>query len=103
MRLDRFREYRALAERGHAVPISVELSGDLDTPVSVFLKLGAPQRGFILESCEGGERFGRYSFVGGEPAGTVRLESDGALVTTPRSGSSRHDRCAPGRPANALA
>jgi anthranilate synthase component 1 len=73
--------YRQRAERGEAVPVSVELPADLDTPLSVYLKLGGGgSRGFILESCYGGERFGRYSYMGTAPTGRVRLDKSGATV-----------------------
>ncbi|MFP2906810.1 chorismate-binding protein, partial [Pyxidicoccus sp. 3LFB2] len=72
--------YRQLAEKGEAVPVSVELPADLDTPLSAYLKLGGGSRGFILESCYGGERFGRYSHVGTQPAGRVRLDATGATL-----------------------
>ncbi|MGQ9681792.1 MAG: anthranilate synthase component I [Anaerolineae bacterium] len=44
-----------------------ELTADLETPVSVYLKLGGRGPSFLLESVEGGERLGRYSFIGLEP------------------------------------
>ncbi len=71
--------YRRHAEKGEAVPVSVVLPADLDTPLSVFLKLGG-ERGFILESCHGGERFGRYSHVGSSPAGRLRLDPQGGTL-----------------------
>ena len=47
-----------------------DIAGDLDTPVSAFAKLAAFQPRFLLESVEGGERLGRYSFIGfGDGAG----------------------------------
>ncbi|XXF81662.1 chorismate-binding protein [Myxococcaceae bacterium GXIMD 01537] len=76
--LERKAAYRQRAERGEAVPVSVELPTDLDTPLSAYLKLGGGSRGFILESCHGGERFGRFSHMGTAPAGRVRLDRDGA-------------------------
>ncbi|MBJ6759657.1 anthranilate synthase component I family protein [Myxococcaceae bacterium JPH2] len=72
--------YRRRAEKGEAVPVSVDLPADLDTPLSAYLKLGGGSRGFILESCHGGERFGRYSHVGVNPVGRVRLDRDGATL-----------------------
>ncbi|HKJ19636.1 MAG TPA: hypothetical protein VJ993_03145, partial [Woeseiaceae bacterium] len=41
-----------------------DIAADLDTPVSAYLKLGALQPRFLLESVEGGERLARYSFLG---------------------------------------
>ncbi|MBK5226689.1 MAG: anthranilate synthase component I, partial [Thermoleophilia bacterium] len=51
---------------------------DLETPVSAFLKLGARQNSFLLESAEQGERIGRYSFLGCDPRAIVTFE-DGEL------------------------
>ncbi len=72
--------YRQRAEKGEAVPVSVEIPADLDTPLSAYHKLGPGPRGFILESCHGGERFGRYSHVCTAPTGRVRLDRNGATV-----------------------
>src|SRR2546423_10257034 len=41
-----------------------DITGDLDTPVSAFMKLAAFEPRFLLESVEGGERLARYSFIG---------------------------------------
>lgn len=68
-------EFRRLA-RGPAnlIPVYRELAADLETPVSVYLKLmDAPGSSFLLESVEGGEQVGRYSFVGVNPRGMVVL------------------------------
>jgi anthranilate synthase component 1 len=55
-----------------------DISGDLDTPVSAFLKLHAFRPTFLLESVEGGERLGRYSFIGfGDASFQFRLDSRG--------------------------
>ncbi|MBM3157431.1 MAG: anthranilate synthase component I [Chloroflexi bacterium] len=56
--------FRGLAKEGNLVPVFRELSADLDTPVSVFLKLKQEPPTFLLESVEGGEKLGRYSFIG---------------------------------------
>ncbi len=54
-----------------------DIAGDLDTPVSAFIKLKAFRPSFLLESVEGGERLGRYSFVGFGAAMELRLDRDG--------------------------
>jgi anthranilate synthase component 1 len=51
-----------------------DIAGDLDTPVSAYAKLAAFQPRFLLESVEGGERLGRYSFIGFGDALEVRLD-----------------------------
>lgn len=57
------------------VPIYREVFADMETPVSVYLKLsnGTANTGFILESAEGGTQIGRYSFIGSGNIGTVTL------------------------------
>ncbi len=54
-----------------------DIAGDLDTPVSAFAKLAPFQPRFLLESVEGGERLGRYSFIGFGDALQVRLDERG--------------------------
>jgi anthranilate synthase component 1 len=58
-------EFRALAAQGYnRIPLVLELFADLDTPLSLYLKLANRPYSFLLESVVGGERFGRYSFIG---------------------------------------
>jgi len=57
--------------------LSFDIAGDLDTPVSAFAKLKPFDPRFLLESVEGGERLGRYSFIGFGDALEVRLDAAG--------------------------
>ncbi len=57
-----------------------DITGDLDTPVSAFLKLGSFRPRFLLESVEGGERLARYSFIGFGDGLEIRLDEAGLLV-----------------------
>ncbi|HUN25633.1 MAG TPA: anthranilate synthase component I family protein [Steroidobacteraceae bacterium] len=57
-----------------------DISGDLDTPVSAFMKLAALRPRFLLESVEGGERLARYSFIGFGDSLEVRLDRGGLSV-----------------------
>jgi anthranilate synthase component 1 len=57
-------EMRELSRRGNLIPVHAELPTDLDTPVSLFLKLSGSEPSFLLESVDGGERIARYSFLG---------------------------------------
>jgi len=69
-------EFARLAQAGYnRVPVVLETFADLDTPLSVYLKLANRPYTYLLESVVGGERFGRYSFIG-LPAET-RLEVRG--------------------------
>lgn len=58
-------EFNTLQEQGYnRIPLTLELFADLDTPLSVYLKLANQPYSYLLESVVGGERFGRYSFIG---------------------------------------
>ena len=58
-------QFRQLAAEGfNRVPVVLETFADLDTPLSVYLKLANKPYSYLLESVQGGERFGRYSFIG---------------------------------------
>ncbi len=61
-----------------------DISGDLDTPVSAYMKLAAFEPRFLLESVEGGERLARYSFIGFGKGLEVRLDRDGLAIGTER-------------------
>ena len=72
--------FRGLAKEGNLVPVFRELSADLDTPVSVFLKLKQEPPTFLLESVEGGEKLGRYSFIGVGHNVVLKASGDKAIV-----------------------
>jgi anthranilate synthase component 1 len=74
-------QFHALAADYTVVPVWAELLGDLETPVSAYLKLVGDGDGFLLESVEHGERWSRYSFVGHDPVATFELR-DGLVAKT---------------------
>jgi len=61
-----------------------DIAGDLDTPVSAFMKLAAFRPCFLLESVEGGERLGRYSFIGFGDGLEIRLDGAGLAIGAER-------------------
>jgi len=61
-------EFRALAAGGRRVPVFREVPADQESPVSAFRKLDDGAHAFLLESLEGGEKWGRYSLLGSRPA-----------------------------------
>jgi anthranilate synthase component I len=72
-------EFNDLAAQGYnRIPMVLETFADLDTPLSVYLKLANRPYSYLLESVQGGERFGRYSFIG-LPAKT-RIEARGTHI-----------------------
>ena len=62
-----------------------DISGDLDTPVSAFMKLASFRPHFLLESVEGGERLGRYSFIGFGDGLEVKLDAQGLMIGSKRA------------------
>jgi len=77
-------EFKALAAQGfNRAPLVLETFADLDTPLSVYLKLANQPYSYLLESVVGGERFGRYSFVG--LAANYRIEVRGKSVSEYRA------------------
>jgi len=83
-------EFNALASQGYnRIPLVSETFADLDTPLSLYLKLANKPFSYLLESVQGGERFGRYSFIG-LPADT-RITVRGKQVTlTTCAGETSH-------------
>jgi len=69
-------EFRALAREGNLIPVYREIMADLETPVSAFLKIHRGKYGFLLESVEGGEKWGRFSFLGTQPSRVLRLRGE---------------------------
>jgi anthranilate synthase component 1 len=73
MKITSFEEFKDLARRGTFVPVCKEIVADLLTPVSAFLRIAEEaDYAFLLESVEGGEHVGRYSFLGKDPFLIVR-------------------------------
>ncbi|MGZ5071810.1 MAG: anthranilate synthase component I [Usitatibacter sp.] len=85
------KEFLALAGAGYnRIPLQLETLADLDTPLSIYLKLANRPGSYLLESVIGGERFGRYSIVG-LPA-RERLEIAGHKVSVTREGGGYEQR-----------
>ncbi|MBJ32006.1 MAG: anthranilate synthase component I [Acidimicrobiaceae bacterium] len=84
-------QFRALARDHVVVPVWRELLADLTTPVSLFARCVGDGEGFLLESVDRGETWGRWSFIGRNPSLTLtsidgRLDVDGDLPDGVRSG-----------------
>ncbi|MFP5413378.1 MAG: anthranilate synthase component I [Gammaproteobacteria bacterium] len=74
-------EFKAIAAQGYnRIPLLLECFADLDTPLSLYLKLAHKPYSFLLESVVGGERFGRYSFIGLPASTIIRSTDTGAEV-----------------------
>ncbi len=82
-----FATFSDMARQGNLIPVYQEILGDLETPVSAYKKLRNESYSFLLESVEGGEKWGRFSFLGLNPSLVFQVQ-DG--VTTVQ----RRDRTA---------
>ena len=69
--------FDALAREWPLVPVWAELLADVSTPVGLFAAIAGDGPGVLLESVERSERWGRYSFVAGDPASTIVVAADG--------------------------
>jgi len=79
-------EFNALAAQGYnRIPLVLETFADLDTPLSLYLKLANQPFSYLLESVQGGERFGRYSIIG-LPAKT-RIVANGKRIEVIQNGA----------------
>ncbi len=72
------------AKEGNLIPIYQEIVADCETPVSAFLKIRKGKYPFLFESVEGGEKWGRYSFLGADPS--ILIKGEGTRVTVTRRG-----------------
>ena len=80
-------EFQSLANEGYnRIPLIAEALADLETPLSLYLKLAQTERNgansFLLESVVGGERFGRYSFIGLPARTTLTVQNGKSQVIT---------------------
>ena len=80
-------EFKSLAQDGYnRIPLMLEAFADLETPLSLYLKLAHTRNGgqysFLLESVVGGERFGRYSFIGLPARSFLRASGFGSDAKT---------------------
>ena len=79
-----FKAFESFAKQGNVVPVHKVLMADLETPVSAYLKLAAGKKySFLLESVEGGENVGRYTFLGTDPF--LRVTATGKRIEIERS------------------
>jgi anthranilate synthase component I len=80
-------EFEALARQGYnLIPVAREIAADLETPVSAFLKVTRGDYSFLLESVRGGEKWGRYTFLGTEPSMVMRARGGRLDLIRPAAG-----------------
>src|SRR3954469_14431341 len=76
-----YKEFQAYAKTATLVPVAKSISADLLTPVSAFLSFAEKEPySFLLESVEGGEKIGRYTFLGANPYMRLTSDDDGVVL-----------------------
>ena len=89
-------EFERLALEGYnRIPVTLETFADLDTPLSIYLKLAASPYSYLLESVQGGERFGRYSFIGITSSTRIAVYGSSILLLTGNRVAERRDHTNP--------
>jgi len=89
-------EFNQLAALGYnRIPVTLETFADLDTPLSIYLKLADRAYSYLLESVQGGERFGRYSFIGLSAPTRIAAYARKVMVLTGHRIAEQQDDCDP--------
>ena len=91
-------EFSKLAEDHNIIPLVTEIPADLETPISLYLKLVGSNQGFMLESADNGRSFGRYSYIGLNPIAEVASRSNSSEVLL----ATGEKKLLPGKPLDCL-
>jgi anthranilate synthase component I len=75
-----FEEFVILGKKSKMVPVSLEMEGDLDTPITLYKKLCKDKNSYLLESVEGGNKWARYSFIGRNPFMTIKSYGNQVVI-----------------------
>ena len=75
-----FADFEKLTKEGDLIPVYREILADMETPVSVLMKLQKRSCAFLLESVEGGEKWGRYTFLGADPKAVFRVRGEEVII-----------------------
>lgn len=73
-------QFQELSNSYRMIPVSMEIEGDTETPITLFKKLCQRGNCYLLESVEGGEKRGRYSYIGRNPLITIKGYDNRALI-----------------------
>ena len=76
MAIPSLEDFKKLAAQGNLIPVYEEVHFDWETPISAFRKIDEGHYSFLLESAEGGEKWGRYSFLGSNPSYIFRSKGE---------------------------
>ncbi|TCO73799.1 anthranilate synthase component I [Marinisporobacter balticus] len=76
----KYQNFIEMSKGQKMIPISMEIGGDMDTPITLFKKLCKDKNSYLLESVEGGNKWGRYSYIGRKPFMRIKSYGDQVLV-----------------------
>src|SRR3989344_5054615 len=82
-------EFTGMAKKGNLIPVFREIMAYMETPVSAFRNIDRGGPAFLLESVEGGEKWGRYSFLGVEPRVIFKSKDENIEIITEGQGDKR--------------
>jgi len=89
-------EFNRLAAEGYnRIPVTLQTFADFDTPLSIYLKLAGGPYSYLLESVQGGERFGRYSFIGIASTTRIAVVDSGIMLLSGDRVAERRDHTNP--------
>lgn len=75
-----FKRFEELSKISKMVSVSLEMEGDTETPITLFNKLCKDKNSYLLESVEGGNKWGRYSYIGRNPFMIIRSYGDEVII-----------------------
>jgi anthranilate synthase component 1 len=75
-----YQKFKIVSESSKMVPICLEMEGDIDTPITIFKKLCKNNNSYLLESVEGGDKWGRYSYIGRNPFMIIKSYGDRVMI-----------------------
>jgi anthranilate synthase component 1 len=75
-----FETFKRCAGQGNLIPVYREILADIDTPVTALMRLSTKSHVFLLESMEGGEKWGRYTFLGADPRILFTVRGENVLI-----------------------
>jgi anthranilate synthase component 1 len=81
MYIPSFDDFKKKAKTSNLIPVYKEILADMETPVSAFRKLDNSAHTFLLESVEGGEKWGRYSMIGIDPSIIIKAHGEKVMIT----------------------
>lgn len=83
------KQFLNLSKKYNIIPVCREIVGDIETPVSAFMKIKSGVYNFLLESAEQGEKTGRYSFIGTNPELIIKGEKEEVKIYNNKTGEER--------------